>query len=667
MTITWANNVPNPVGQTGDENKVLVVSGADGVSSVSVASLPHPNDGSMVFSIWWKAASATTATVTALGASKVGNIGTDWSRFYVAIPTPTGSNIDIVPANGSSDIYMAMAQLEMGEVPSDWRGVPTETALNIVSGKVETVVETVDSVVRETATPGQYQVYVGGSSGNSLVALDNSNATILQITKNGFIVNSGNATVMQISPESFTVINNAATDPDDQTTMEITPTSFKVNTELVEFNVPNESLRIDGDGASLDYLTVNKQLIAPGVNGVYDGPTSITVGTGGMYLTLSEVAAMLNNKFVADSITINIVSDITDYCTFSGVHGGGSILIMSNGGSNYKLLGEFRFQGCGIPIFIFGVDIALGDSGYYITVNACRYVAFSSVNMQGRGSGLLSIQNGSTVMLNSCGLYAASTLINCDGSTLACNSLVGAPSIPASQYFLTASASSIMWHGTRPSGSYFHPSSLIPCLIACDSSSGQLNDLTPNSGSSPSGEPSTGEVTITASTTGTYEVENGTWNGATSTDANRGNHLYQGRWEETLSVGCMWFDMSTIPNGATITGAKLKFHRYSGAGGASPVIVNLSTTTLTGKSGNPVSSRVDRGELVPEIGNDETLTVTTAGLVQAVQAIKAGTAAGLMFYINDDPSTKRKFSSNYARFDGVNDSIVPTLTITYET
>lgn len=65
MTITWVNNVPNPAGQMGDDYKVLLVTGADGTSAVGIGSLPHPSDGKMVFSIWWKAASATTVTVTA--------------------------------------------------------------------------------------------------------------------------------------------------------------------------------------------------------------------------------------------------------------------------------------------------------------------------------------------------------------------------------------------------------------------------------------------------------------------------------------------------------------------------------------------------------------------------------------------------------------------------
>ena len=127
MTIDWVNNVANPNGLLGDAYKVLRVSGADG-SSVGISTTTYPDGGAMVFSIWWKAVTATTATVTALGTTKVGNIGTDWSRFYVAIPTPTGNTISIVPANGSSDIYMAMAQLEMGEVPSDWRESQDEFA-----------------------------------------------------------------------------------------------------------------------------------------------------------------------------------------------------------------------------------------------------------------------------------------------------------------------------------------------------------------------------------------------------------------------------------------------------------------------------------------------------------------------------------------------------------
>lgn len=84
---------------------------------------------------------------------------------------------------------------------------------------------------------------------------------------------------------------------------------------------------MDGDGASLDYLTVNKKLVAPNLAAQYDGPTTLTVGTGGDYGSLSEVFAMLNNRILPSDVTINVISDITDIATLTGVMGSGCVNI----------------------------------------------------------------------------------------------------------------------------------------------------------------------------------------------------------------------------------------------------------------------------------------------------------------------------------------------------
>ena len=52
----------------------------------------------------------------------------------------------------------------------------------------------------------------------------------------------------------------------DETTVEITDSSFIVNTDVVDLQgANNQSLHIDGDGAVMDTLTVNQSLIAPNV------------------------------------------------------------------------------------------------------------------------------------------------------------------------------------------------------------------------------------------------------------------------------------------------------------------------------------------------------------------------------------------------------------------
>ena len=61
MTIQWVTGYVNPQGTT--DYKVLKASGADGSSAIHIGSLPYPPGTPMTFSVWWKAVSASTASL----------------------------------------------------------------------------------------------------------------------------------------------------------------------------------------------------------------------------------------------------------------------------------------------------------------------------------------------------------------------------------------------------------------------------------------------------------------------------------------------------------------------------------------------------------------------------------------------------------------------------
>lgn len=667
MTISWVNYITNPAGQSGDDYKVMAVRGADGTSSVKIGSLPHPNEGSMVFSIWWKVATTpTTATVNALGATATNiPITADWTRYYITIPSPSGTDIYITPAQTTTTIYMAMAQLEMGDTPSDWResqdGFATKTELNIVDGKIESVVETVDSVVKETLTPGQYQVVVGGSTGNSLVALDENDATIMQITKDGFAVNSGNSTVMQITPEAFTVVNSAATDPNNQTSLEITPRSFMVNTEELEFNVPDQSLRMDGDGASMDNLTVNNKLTAPNIAQLYDGPTSITVAPGFNVESIQAVFDTLNGKIVNSDVSIRVVDDSYEYVTLSGLMGSGSITIVGTGESEpVDLHGGIVLKNNQIPISISTWNIYGGDPASSIKISGCSYVKCSNVTVvnDNANGALIYLENGTSAYLDEVGVYSNGTLMYAGPTVnLTCHNIKGSTT---DGFYLYGDGARITWDGSRPSGMFF---AYRPCLIAASAST--LDGLTPDSGSSQPPTPTVYEATLTAYQTGSARSGNN-WSSATWQSQ---NYIRQGAGDTDRYIGVAWFNPSTLQSGTkTVKSVLLTLRRNSDAGSSRAISVTAYSNNVTKNVSNPHSGMANETYLgTISKGETRSFSAASGNLLVTAQAIVNGTANAIVFYANDTPTGKSgNYSTNWARLDGIGETYVPTLTITYE-
>lgn len=547
-----------------------------------------------------------------------------------------------MPPSGAPDIYMAMAQLEMGEVPSDWResqdGFATKTELNIVDGKVETVVETVDSVVRETATPGQYQVYVTGN--NSMVA------------------ENGGETVMQL-----------------------TPGMFYVNTNVIELSAPNESLRIDGNGANMDNLTVNQNLIAPNIARRYGGKSLIyisstmsTTNDYDVYPTLQEAFAALNFMLIENNVEIRVAETQYGILHLYGINGGGIITVKGwNGNSEDQVTvnGRLCVNGCNIPIIIrslllvYDTQTTVSTEEPVVDISACRYVELFSgrITTSNANQYCIRVMYGSAVRVREIYLYSWSygrLIYAGNGCRLMCDWLYGGDS---TAIYLNANSSFVSWTGSRPNGDYIDDGACLFIPSDLNTLDAQPQIIPP----APVNPTKQYRAELKAILSGTYNSTTGTWETATSSDTNRGNHLYQGRYDSPLFAGCMWFDTSDIPTTANVKNVALTFKRYSGAGGSSPVAVHLYTTPLSGKTGDPRLQAIDRGVLTTSIANGETQTVSTAGLTGAVELlVETGGARGLMFYVEESVSSGRHYSPNYARFDGVGDPVVPTLTITYE-
>lgn len=180
----------------------------------------------------------------------------------------------------------------------------------------------------------------------------------------------------------------------------------------------------------------------------------------------------------------------------------------------------------------------------------------------------------------------------------------------------------------------------------------EMDEGDPPSGGTPDPEVSK-TITAKATSSGTYDGVNGWW----SSDAalRQGYVSGNGRLR-----GGVWFDLSALPSGATITKLTLRLRRVEGYGKGSAVDVRIYGTTAGARSGDPaangkISSNYVSGTMEP--GKTKTFDVTS---------LKAYT--GFVLYAADTAVLSGKsYSTNFARFTGTGggDDTIPLLTVTY--
>lgn len=429
-----------------------------------------------------------------------------------------------------------------------------------------------------------------------------------------------------------------------QSSISLTENKFEVNSPNIEFNAGgNQTLRLDGNGGVMDYLTVNKKLIAPNLDIKYSGPTAITVGQNQDFSTLQAAFDTLNDKIIYDDVTITVWSDITDNAVLKGLMGRGSLTI---NGRSHTLTGGLDVNRCDIKVVLSSMTILSGNAG--VSLNNDNYVEVQGLIIDGYANDYaIALTGGTKAYMNGCALYNAIALVslgmNCD---LHAENVVGGNSA----YFLQSQGGRWSWTGVRPDGLYDE-------IAATIHTPANISDLVIDTGSSSEPTPVSGDITtvqLTANLTGSNYG---------STSWMNENEMRQGIYDTTQYAGCMWFPLSAITN-KTIKDAQLTLTRISGTGGSSPVTVHLYSTPATGKSGNPKNSVYDHGE-IGEAANGETVTFSGAGVVAAVQALASGSKKGLMIFAGDSTTGSRKYSANYSKFDGT-DGKAPVLTVTYQ-
>ena len=357
---------------------------------------------------------------------------------------------------------------------------------------------------------------------------------------------------------------------------------------------------------------------------------------------LQEAFNALNGRFLTGNVTISLSAD--QYGTFmlKGVYGvNASINIVGNG---HSINGALAVYNCKLTnVGIGGVTINGNGSSTPLVLIDAGFVSVSGVTVNGGGAGTAVDANyGTRLMMYDNGLYNAGNLIRLGHCTE--GSLIQLRGGSCTNY-LRADGARWTMSGTRPDGTYAQENT---CLHAPENP----DSLTIDYGTS---QPPVTPVTTTsfaANVTGTY-YPSGHWISNSS--------LIQGRYDTTRHYGCMWFAASAL-KGKTIRSATLTIKRIAGAGKSSSVNVTLYTSPVTGKSGNPTTGAVSLG-MLGKAGNGETVIVNLP--TSAIAAIASGGA--LMLDPGDTANASNKrYSANYARFEGKDDGTPPVLTVTYQ-
>ena len=357
---------------------------------------------------------------------------------------------------------------------------------------------------------------------------------------------------------------------------------------------------------------------------------------------LQETFDALNGRFLTGNVTISLSAD--QYGTFmlKGVYGvNASINIVGNG---HSINGALAVYNCKLTnVGIGGVTINGNGPSTPLVLMDAGYVSVIGVTINGGGAGTAVDANyGTRLMMYDDGLYNAGNLIRLGHCTE--GSLVWLRGGSCTNY-LRADGARWTMSGTRPDGTYAQENT---CLHAPENP----DSLTIDYGTSQPPVTPVTTTSYTANVTGTY-YPSGHWMSS--------NQMIQGRYDSTRYYGCMWFGASAL-SGKTIKSATLTIKRIAGAGKSSAVNVTLYTSPVTGKSGNPTTGAVSLGTL-GKAANGESVTVTLP--TSAIGVIAAGGA--LMLDPGDTANASNKrYSANYARFEGKDDGTPPVLTVTYQ-
>lgn len=416
----------------------------------------------------------------------------------------------------------------------------------------------------------------------------------------------------------------------------------------------DEYVHISDAGVSASIIT------AANVTPRYDGSDSLTVNPlytsaemeaapGARFRSLKDALMALSGRYVPYNVNVTLVAGAVDYgdAALHGCVAPYGIGVWGQSASNRSAVnGKVTIKQCVGQIDFAYIDVnsAANSDGIFIDGSG-MVVHVGNCNFSGSGGSAVSTTNAANVQVYSTSMrgytYAIYAFLM---STVYSNGNKGNCDIAADN--------SIVY------GSGYQPSSTTT-LAPAEIRGGMFRDggCAVDQGSGGAAIPTLTTVSYPATATGSYKGSGSEYR----------NDVAQGWYDGIGRIrGCMWFDNTTIRNamsGRTVLSATLQLAMRSNVGRGTSVTVELSGT-YSNSGASSAAVTMSYGVLGTANPGD---TVSFALPVAAVTDLVNGTINGLMLYSSDTGAYKeRKYSKNYAVFDGAADSAPPVLTVIYQ-
>lgn len=149
----------------GTEDEVLQITGSS-ANSYRLAGLAITTGDTYTFSVWTKAAAATTVEFRVLGNLFTSNVTTAWQKVVFTVDEASTDYIDISPASDSA-LYLYKGMLQKGQFDTDWKPAPedTESALAEVQEKASRKNTVYYSAAQPTGDLAEGDIWLNTSNG----------------------------------------------------------------------------------------------------------------------------------------------------------------------------------------------------------------------------------------------------------------------------------------------------------------------------------------------------------------------------------------------------------------------------------------------------------------------------------------------------------------------
>lgn len=173
-------------------------------------------------------------------------------------------------------------------------------------------------------------------------------------------------------------------------------------------------------GAVIPTLNAD-EVISPNLMQIYGGPSTITIGSGRMYGTITSAIQALfgvRRKILLYDVEFQLFGNISDYASVRGFSGNGELSFRFQSGA--RLNGGFSFYNNSLSIYVAGLSSAYGtiDNANGLTqpviVRDCSHVRFRWLNIDSRNSTYgINVGNGGSSVIRACDFSRVGTAVIC--------------------------------------------------------------------------------------------------------------------------------------------------------------------------------------------------------------------------------------------------------------